>query len=397
MITPGEVALVAGASVAAGAIAYGSGVLLLRRAEGRSLRASVVIVALTAASVVSIGVLITARLMLVAGDALVVLLVAVAAGTLAALGVARALARSLEERSADLTASLRTLADEHDPVPGARSGLPDVAAGQPVRADEIALLAAELETTRARLGEARDRERALEESRRELVAGMSHDLRAPLASVRAMAEALSDGVVADPESVAEYHVRIGNEAERLSGMVDDLFELSRINAGALSLSLSQVALADVVRDAYEGAEPVARRHGVRLETTTNDVRAVVDSAQLRRAVLNLVANAVRHTPADGTVQIGCDRDPSGRPFVTVSDACGGIPAAELSRVFDAGYRGEESRTPGAEVGAGLGLAIAQGIVEAHAGQVSVRNEGPGCTFTVLLPRNPSAEPHVTPA
>lgn len=386
MITAGEVALVTGASVAAGAIAYGSGLLLLRRAEGRSLRASVVIVALTAASVVSIGVLITARLMLVAGDALAVLLVAVAAGTLAALGVARALSRSLEQRSADLAASLRTLADEHDPEPTAGLTFAQPEAGQPVRADEIALLAAELETTRARLGEARDRERAVEESRRELVAGMSHDLRAPLASVRAMAEALSDGVVDDPESVAEYHRRIGHQAERLSGMVDDLFELSRINAGALSLTLGQVALADVVHDAYEGAEPVARRHGVRLETKTNDVRAVVDSALLRRAVLNLVANAVRHTPADGTVQIVCDRDPAGRPYVTVSDACGGIPETDLPRVFDPGYRGEESRTPGTEVGAGLGLAIAQGIVEAHEGQVSVRNEGPGCVFTVLLPQ-----------
>ena len=103
-------------------------------------------------------------------------------------------------------------------------------------------------------------------------------------------------------------------------------------------------------------------------------------------MLNLVANAVRHTPADGTVQIVCDRDPSGRPYVTVSDACGGIPESDLPRVFDPGYRGEESRTPGTEVGAGLGLAIAQGIVEAHAGQVSVRNEGPGCVFTVLLPQ-----------
>lgn len=386
MITPGEVALVAGASVAAGAIAYGGGLLLLRRAEGRSLRASVIIVALTAASVVSIGVLITARLMLVAGDALAVLLVAVAAGTLAALGVARALSRSLEERSADLTASLRTLADEHDPDPAVAPAPVDVGPAQPVRADEFAQLAAELEVTRARLSEARGRERAVEESRRELVAGMSHDLRAPLASVRAMAEALSDGVVADPESVAEYHRRIGHQAERLSGMVDDLFELSRINAGALSLTLGRVALADVVKDAYEGAEPVARRHGVRLQTKTNDVRADIDSALLRRAVLNLVANAVRHTPADGTVQIVCDRDPSGRPYVTVSDACGGIPEIDLPRVFDPGYRGEESRTPGTEVGAGLGLAIAQGIVEAHEGEMSVRNEGPGCVFTVLLPQ-----------
>ena len=389
MITAGELALVIGASAAAGVMAYAAGLLLLRRARGRSLRASVVIVALTAASVVSIGVLITARLMLVAGDALAVLLVAVAAGTLAALGVARALSRSLEQRSADLTASLRTLADEHDPEPatGPTTGPTSAQseAGPPVRADEIAVLAAELETTRARLGEARDRERAVEESRRELVAGMSHDLRAPLASVRAMAEALNDGVVADPESVAEYHRRIGHQAERLSAMVDDLFELSRINAGALSLTLSQVALADVVHDAYEGTEPIARRHGVRLETMTSDVRAVVDSALLRRAVLNLVANAVRHTPADGTVQIVCDRDAAGRPYLTVSDACGGIPETDLPRVFDAGYRGEESRTPGAGVGAGLGLAIARGIVDAHEGQVSVRNEGLGCVFTVLLP------------
>jgi signal transduction histidine kinase len=125
---------------------------------------------------------------------------------------------------------------------------------------------------------------------------------------------------------------------------------------------------------------------VRLLTDTREVQAVADGTLLRRAVLNLVANAVRHTPADGTVHIGCDRDPAGRPYVAVWDACGGIPEADLPRVFDAGYRGEESRTPGAEVGAGLGLAIAQGIVHAHAGSVSVRNEGAGCVFTVLLPQ-----------
>ena len=236
--------------------------------------------------------------------------------------------------------------------------------------------------------EARERERALEASRRELVAWISHDLRSPLAGIRAMAEALADGVVAQPREVAGYANRIGTETSRLSGMVDDLFELSRITAGALQLTLSAVALQDVVSDALAGQVPVANRKRVRVLANAHTWPVVLGSdPELTRIVRNLVSNAIRHTPPDGTVavQIGVD---SGQAVLAVDDGCGGIPEGELTRVFDVAFRGSTARTPGSgdqPAGAGLGLAIAKGLVEAHHGRIHASNLGPGCRFEVRLP------------
>jgi signal transduction histidine kinase len=237
--------------------------------------------------------------------------------------------------------------------------------------------------------EARERERAAEASRRELVAWISHDLRTPLAGIRAMAEALADGVVSSPSEVAGYANRIGGESRRLSGMVDDLFELSRITAGALSLTMSQVALREVVSDVLAAQVPVAHRKRVRVLANADEAPVVLGSdPELARVVRNLVSNAIRHTPPDGTVavQIGVD----GRDAVlAVDDACGGIPDGELTRVFDVAFRGSAARTPTPneeeQAGGGLGLAIAKGLVEAHRGRIDAQNHGPGCRFEVRLP------------
>jgi signal transduction histidine kinase len=238
--------------------------------------------------------------------------------------------------------------------------------------------------------EARQRERQMEASRRELVAWVSHDLRTPLAGLRAMAEALEDGVVVDPETVASYHVRIRMEADRMASLVDDLFELSRINAGALRLTLESVSLGDVVSDAVASATPVAAARGVRLLAAETGWPTVQGSVpELSRIVANLLRNAIRHTPADGTVMISGGRDGESG-WVAVSDACGGIPEADLPRVFDVAFRGESARTPesqrdGDGGGGGLGLAIVRGLVEAHRGEVAVENIGAGCQFKVRLP------------
>ncbi|WTX01155.1 HAMP domain-containing histidine kinase (plasmid) [Streptomycetaceae bacterium NBC_01309] len=248
---------------------------------------------------------------------------------------------------------------------------------------ELADLSRELERTSARLSEARARERAVEQSRRELIAWISHDLRTPLAGLRAMAESLEDGVAADP---ARYHRRIRIEVDRLSGMVDDLFELSRIQAGALQLSLSRVSLYDLVGDALAGTEVLAQSRSVRLEgRTVAPVPVSVDSKEMSRALTNLLVNAIRHTPADGTVAVAVEQVPDGGVMVTVTDACGGIPEDDLERVFDTGWRGSHARTPGPDGGAGLGLAIVRGIVEAHRGSVGVVNIHGGCRFEVRLP------------
>jgi signal transduction histidine kinase len=237
--------------------------------------------------------------------------------------------------------------------------------------------------------EARERERRIEASRRELVAWVSHDLRTPLAGLRAMAEALEDGVVADPSTVAEYHQRIRLETDRMARLVDDLFELSRINAGALRLTLDTVSLGDVISDAVASAAPVAAARRVRLLAASGGWPTVrASEPELARIVANLLRNAIRHTPSDGTVTISGGRDERGG-WVAVSDACGGIPEADLPRVFDVAFRGEQARTPragnGDGGGGGLGLAIVRGLVEAHAGSVAVRNEAGGCRFVVHLP------------
>ena len=242
--------------------------------------------------------------------------------------------------------------------------------------------------------EARARERSAEASRRELVAWISHDLRTPLAGIRAMTEALADGVVAEPAEVSGYVRDIDREARRLSAMVEDLFELSRITAGAVALSLTEVALDEIVGDAIAAERAIAERKRVHLLARPDGSPVVRGSdPELARAVRNLLSNAIRHTPSDGAVVVTYGADGT-EAWLRVSDGCGGIPEADLGRLFDVAYRGSAARTrepapgessPGEPVGAGLGLAIARGLVEAHRGRIEARNAGSGCLFEVRLP------------
>jgi signal transduction histidine kinase len=243
----------------------------------------------------------------------------------------------------------------------------------------------ELDETATRLAESRDREQALESSRRELVAWVSHDLRTPLAGLRAMSEALEDGVVASPEV---YYKQIHSEVDRLSTMVDDLFQLSRIQSGRLANQVEAVSLDDLVSDCLAALEPLASAQHVHLVGSSDGLVTVTGNGfELNRALTNLVANAIRHTRPDGSVDISV-RVSAAVAQVEVRDQCGGIPDVELPRVFDVGFRGEPARTPHLvnPAGAGLGLAITRGIVEAHAGTVQVENVAGGCVFVVRLPR-----------
>ncbi|MFI5936656.1 sensor histidine kinase [Actinoplanes sp. NPDC051494] len=248
--------------------------------------------------------------------------------------------------------------------------------------------------------QAREQERKAEAGRRELVAWVSHDLRTPLSGLRAMAEALEDGVVHDPGSVAEYHRRIGIEADRMSRLVDDLFELSRINAGALRLVPTSVPLADIVSDALTTIAPLATSRRIRLVAAESGWPTVAASEpELARAVTNLLVNSVRYTPPDGTVQITAGHDRH-EVWLAVSDTCGGIPEADLPRVFDVAFRGERARTPAgpadpapAATGGGLGLAIVRGLVEAHGGRVEAHNIDRGCRFILRIPAAGPAAQH----
>ncbi|HZN73399.1 MAG TPA: HAMP domain-containing sensor histidine kinase [Micromonosporaceae bacterium] len=236
----------------------------------------------------------------------------------------------------------------------------------------------------------RERERRAEARRLELIAWVSHDLRTPLAGVRAMAEALEDGVVADPDGVREYFASIRSESDRMAELVDDLFEMSRINAGALRLSISTVPLGDVVSDAVASIAPVARARGIRIIADEQGWPMVSGSEpELTRIVANLLRNAIRYTPYDGTVHLSGGRDREGA-WLSVADTCGGIPETDLPRVFEVAFRGEPARTPDGtrqtgETGGGLGLAIVRGLAEAHGGRVEVTNFDTGCRFVVHLP------------
>ncbi len=219
------------------------------------------------------------------------------------------------------------------------------------------------------------------------MAWVSHDLRSPLATIRAVAEALDDGVVDDPETVGRYHHQIRRDAERLSVLVDDLFELSRINSGVACRDRQVVRLRELVGDVIVEARPHAEVKGITLVDEMSDLPAIpVSSQELRRALHNLIDNAIRHTPAGGTVVIETVVDSEGA-LLSVVDECGGIPEADLTRVFDVAFRGDAARAKD-QRGGGLGLAIAKGLVEAHEGSIEVANQPHGCRFTVRLPVPP---------
>lgn len=236
------------------------------------------------------------------------------------------------------------------------------------------------------LHEAHDAERVAEKSRRELVAWISHDLRTPLAGIRAMTEALADGIVCEPDEVADYAKRIQGETMRLSGMVDDLFQLSRITSGALQLRLSAVPLYEVVSEAVAVEGVAATRKGVQVRAEEHGDWPVVlgSDPELARVVRNLLSNAIRHTPPDGAVVVAAGVTDD-RAWLRVDDGCGGIPDDLLDRVFDVAFRGAVARTPDDQSRGGLGLAIARGLVEAHDGEIHASNHGGGCRFEVSLP------------
>ena len=340
----------------------------------RSFRWQIAVVALTAVLAVVAAVVGTARAMFLSDhDLSVVLWVVVVAGVVA-LAVSAVVGMAFTRWSRSMRDDARRFGD---------SGRFDAGSRGPAELQE---LSDELAQTARRLQESREREQRLETSRRELVSWVSHDLRSPLAALRAMTEALEDGLADDP---ARYHRAIRAEVDRMVRMVDDLFELSRIHAGVLALNLQPVAVGDVVSEALAGADPVARAGRVRLGGQVDDgLFVTADPGELSRVVSNLLMNAIRHTPADGAVEV-TGRSVDDAVELSVRDGCGGLSADDMARVFDVAWQGTPARTPTPDSpigrGAGLGLAIVKGIVEAHRGSVAVANEEPGCRFVVRLP------------
>jgi two-component system phosphate regulon sensor histidine kinase PhoR len=225
--------------------------------------------------------------------------------------------------------------------------------------------------------------RRLEVLRRDFVANASHELKTPVAAVRALAETLLAALPDDPEAGHRFAERIGREAERLEALVRDLLDLSRVERG--TLDVEPVDLVGLVKEVTGGYADRAEERRVRLRTELRpDLSVRGDRAQLGLLLSSLLDNALRHTPAGGTVQVRLDAGEGGA-VLAVADTGEGIPAGELTRVFERFYRVDKARARQTG-GTGLGLAIVRHVAEAHGGGVRVDSElGRGSTFTVTLP------------
>ena len=223
--------------------------------------------------------------------------------------------------------------------------------------------------------------RQVEDARRGLVAAAPHDLRTPLASLRLLVEAIDDGVAGEDRD--RYLREIRTHVAVLSDLIDDLFELSRIEAGDISWTMRRVELGDLIGDTVAAFRTSAEERGVHLaaELPSEKVVAEADAEKVQRVLFNLIQNAIRHTPADGSVTVRAKGGPSGVE-VEVADSGEGIPAGEGERVFEAFYRGDSAR---GEDGAGLGLAISRAIIEAHGGRIWLENAHPGTRVRFTLP------------
>lgn len=255
--------------------------------------------------------------------------------------------------------------------------------------DEVTALARDFNRMADALAESAARQQQLEHARHELIAAVSHDLRTPLTAVRAMVEALADGVVADPQTSNRYLKSAQAQLENLSTLVDDLFEIAQIDAGVLQIALERASLHDLVSDTLSNLQPHAERQGVRLigEVAPNADVVLMNPPKLQRVLYNLISNALRHTPADGTITLRATNS-GDEVQVEVRDEGEGISAEDLPHIFERTYRGEKSRSRDYG-GAGLGLAIVRGLIEAHGGRIWVEsqpNQGARFVFTLRLAR-----------
>ena len=223
--------------------------------------------------------------------------------------------------------------------------------------------------------------REIEAARRQLVAAASHDLRTPLASLRLLVESVDDGV-ATGETRDRYLREIRTHVGVLSDLIDDLFELSRIEAGDISWAMHQVELRELIDEAVSAMRAQAAERGVRVAAELPPERLVAraNAEKVQRVLFNLIQNAIRHTPTDGSVTVRA-RPTGAGVEIEVDDEGEGIPPASGERVFEPFYRADPSRADG---GAGLGLAISKAIVEAHGGRIWLEPGTPGTRVRFTL-------------
>lgn len=338
-------------SVVPGCAALGVGGIgagVLDRLRHRTFAEQVAAVALVAVATAATGGLVVTMTMPFAADELLALSLAIAVAATVAVITALALAARVMRAAALLQDAARHIGDD------------DAHVTTPVDIRELAEVGDEIESVAMRL--------AAERARRELVSWVSHDLRSPLAGIRAIADALADGVLDDGGAAVHVH-RLRMETERLTNLVDDLAQLSRMETGRLELELEPVSLCDLVSDALAAAQPIAESKGVRVRgrILARPPPAPLAAHEISRVLANLLDNAVRATPRGGSISVEVDADETGAT-VHVIDECGGF-------------------SPEVATGAqrGLGLVIARGFVEAHGGELSVSRHGAGCRHVVRLP------------
>jgi len=344
-----------------------------------SLRAKIVLMAVLTAVLALLNVGFTAFLMFLSPHDLVLL-----GGLLAfALGMSVFVALSVS----------RTVSDSiHELLDAVRSfNAGNMEAKVPVAtADEVGELAAAFNDMSQRLEESFSKERELERNRREMMQAVSHDLRKPLASIQAMVESINDGLVSDEETVKRYMRSTQTEVENLNQLINDLFELAQLDAGLLELRIETSLVQDLISDTLESMSTQVRAQKLTLSGKVDEELSPVDidPQRVQRVLYNLVQNALRHTPPDGTISIQA-RDVGEEVQVEVKDTGEGIPECELSHIFQRSYRVDPSRTRGSG-GAGLGLSIVLGIVEPHRGRIWVESGlGKGSSFTFTLPKTPA--------
>ena len=345
------------------------GGIVLRLLRNQRLFFQCIAVSVLTTAAIGLSLLVAANQMFISNHDFGVLLFILIIAAIFSIGMSVLLARWIQRATQELQRQTREL------QPG------DDVAITPAPA-EFRRLAKDLEHMSYRLDEARARERSLEASRRELFAWISHDLRRPLAGIRAMAEALEDGMVDEEETAQRYYQTIRQQTEQLATLVGDLFELSRIDANVLDLTRDVVSVRELLSEVIAITSIAAQHKDIALETAdVTDAQLYVSSREIVRVLHNVLDNAVRHTDSGGVITIRCICS-DGFVRIAVRDSCGGIPAEDLDRVFDLAFRGDSART---KPGGGLGLAIARGLVEAHNGTIVANNVPGGCEFVVSLP------------
>lgn len=360
-------------AVGLGACVTVVGLLVLTPVLARtSLRRRFVAVAVAAAlaAIVNLAVL-TATMAVDDHDAALVLALLVYAAAVSAVS-----ALVLARRSTEAVARLDAVAERFG------AGDLDARVGPLDAGPELETLASTLDTMAERLREAAAREREIENDRRYLTVALSHDLRTPLASLRAMVEAIDEGIVDDPEDLRRYVVEMRRSTDQLTRMVDDLFELTQLEAGTLEMERRRARLDDLVANAVATVEPAAAAKHLALDANLGTAADARCSPRLERVLQNLLSNAVRHTPADGSVRVLAAVE-GDRLSLSVEDTGEGIDPSDLPRVFDPFFRADPARSGS---GSGLGLALAKRIVEALGGTICAeRRATTGSRFAVDLP------------